>query len=106
MFETPEIRELRTRKRALAAESDAYRELLMHEAQTLRLHVARATRVTQQVGKVSGAVGLMSVLWSAVSALRGHKNDEDGKRNHRFGRWAALALTGVSVYRKIAPYLK
>jgi hypothetical protein len=82
------------KKRLLAAESEAYRQLLKLEIQTLKLHVVRTKRhfasATSYMPLVMSGVPLLGLLFGR-------------KRGSSFKRISALFLLGWKAYQRFAP---
>jgi hypothetical protein len=86
------VKDLAARKRALVAESEAYRQTLRYELRDLRLYGVRMRR------KFS-VVAVVSPLLSVGAPLAGSLF---GKRQSKWLRMAKAALAGWQLYRRVA----
>ncbi|HXS67425.1 MAG TPA: hypothetical protein VN761_01200 [Candidatus Polarisedimenticolia bacterium] len=85
------------KKKLLAAESEAYRQLLKLEFHTLKLHVVRTKR------HFSSASSYMPIIMSGLpllSVLLGRKRGSSVKR------MSALALVAWKAFQRFAPLFK
>jgi hypothetical protein len=97
------VKELEEKRRALAAESEVYRQTLTLEIQNLRLHAAHTKRRFSSLTTPNPLI--MMILPFAKSFL---VRSIVRRTKNRFGllRVAAGALFGWKVYRKFAPLLR
>jgi hypothetical protein len=96
------VRELEEKRRALAAESDVYRQTIRLEIQNLRLHALHTKRKFSSLTTPNPL--LMMILPFAKSFLMKRMFR---RSKNRFGllRLAAGAFFGWKAYRKFAPLL-
>jgi hypothetical protein len=100
------VKELDRRIRALAAESEAYRQLLGLEVQNLRL---QGNQFRQQVRRWTS-----HPLFRLLPLLGGLRSEEASPLANLFGkqrrpgwaRWISVALKGWRIYRRIQPVLQ
>lgn len=85
---------LDAKKKLLAAESEAYRQLLKIEIQTLKVHAVRTKRhftsASSYVPLIATGVPLLGILFGR-------------KRGSSFQRMSALALFGWKTFQRFAP---
>jgi hypothetical protein len=87
------LKDLAARKRALVAESDAYRQTLRFELRNLRLYGA-------QVRRKFSILALVNPLLSMGAPLAGSLF---GKRQPKWLRMAKAAFAGWHLFRRFAP---
>jgi len=85
------------KKKLLAAESEAYRQLLKLEIKTLKVHASRARR---QFTSASSYVPLIMAGVPLLGILFGRK------RGSSFKRMSALALLGWKAFQRFSPLFK
>lgn len=97
------VNQFAARKRALAAESQAYRETLRLEMQNLRLY---GRRVRQRVNSLTSSpvVRLASLAGSALAASTLSRLFGRAPARKPVGRWRRLAFTAVTLFRLLREY--
>ena len=88
------------RKKALAAESEVYRQLLKLELQTLKIS---ANRTKRQLTSVSSFLPAIMSGLPFLTGLFGRKKQRSSGSS--LGRMGSLLLLGWKTYRRFAPLL-
>lgn len=92
--------QLEARKRALVAESEAYRETLRLDLAQLQLQVAGLRRRLQLVAIVPAALGLLPMIIRLIRPKASQQKSSSG-----LGKFLTAALAGWRLARRFAPLL-
>jgi hypothetical protein len=92
--------QLEARKRALVAESEAYRQTLQLELAQLQLHAAHLKRRFRLVLLAQPLVALLPLV---IKLVTGRKARIEGNSRSKFGGMLNAALIGWRLARRFAP---
>jgi hypothetical protein len=95
--------QLEARKRALVAESDAYRQTLQLELAQLQLH---AEHLKRRLRLIIFAQPLLALLPLAIKLIAGRKSRLTSNSHDRLGGIINAALAGWRLARRFAPLFR
>src|SRR6185369_6242961 len=99
------IGELEVRKRALAAQSEVYRETLKAEVANLRLHSAGFIHKVERIRRIGPWLMLAVPVAAPLLGLLGRKKPQAPKPSRLKGG-IATGLMALRLYRKYGPLMR
>jgi hypothetical protein len=87
--------DLEVKKKALAAESEVYRQMLGLEVRNLQIYGQRVRRKMDVLGVVQPLLALVHP-----------EGQGSGRRRHKWLHFAKTALAGWQLYRKLVPFVR